>query len=487
MSEQGQNFRQGSARASAPILRYLCLAPLNDRTASRDFHSGQSGRIVRDSVIGENHPRRPAKLWSALLETFVLALMTSLAVVVLLGVIFRKAGASLVWYDEVASILLAWLTVLRVFAGGAQARPYRFPETGRGRAGETAYDSADRSRAHRLELLSAGGLGRLAAVGSPRRNGVGQSSLDAGGLGAVGHSDRRDLVCRFGNNQYGGSTAGFTSSARGRVAVTLLLLFLGLIVLILLDIPIAVALGVVAVVAMAASGGFDALLNIGPVLFSGATKFTLIAIPLFILAGAIMNVSGISRRLIAFASSLIGFVKGGLAMVTIATVAVLCRDFGFGGGRRGRARVDPDPGDAAQRLPQGLCGGGHVLGGDLGRHHSAFHPHDSIRRDVGQLGCRVIHRRDRAGPARRAGHDDRDLRDGAPPQLSRRRGFRTPACRLHRQGRRLGPLAAGHHPRRHLQRLGHRHRRRRPCGRRRGRDRRGLSIAAWTALTCAPP
>ena len=101
--------------------------------------------------------------------------------------------------------------------------------------------------------------------------------------------------------------------------MTVLLLCLGLIALILLDIPIAVALGVVAVVAMAASGGFDALLNIGPVLFSGATKFTLIAIPLFILAGAIMNVSGISRRLIAFASSLIGFVKGGLAMVTIAT------------------------------------------------------------------------------------------------------------------------------------------------------------------------
>ncbi len=101
--------------------------------------------------------------------------------------------------------------------------------------------------------------------------------------------------------------------------MTVFLLFLGLIALILLDIPIAVALGVVAVVAMALSGGPDALLNIGPVLFSGSTKFTLIAIPLFILAGAIMNVSGISRRLIAFASSLIGFVKGGLAMVTIAT------------------------------------------------------------------------------------------------------------------------------------------------------------------------
>jgi TRAP-type transport system small permease protein len=43
--------------------------------------------------------------------------MTTLAVVVILGVVFRKAGAALVWYDEVASILLAWLT----FYGAALA------------------------------------------------------------------------------------------------------------------------------------------------------------------------------------------------------------------------------------------------------------------------------------------------------------------------------------------------------------------------------
>jgi tripartite ATP-independent transporter DctM subunit len=45
----------------------------------------------------------------------------------------------------------------------------------------------------------------------------------------------------------------------------------------------------------------------------------LIAIPLFILAGAIMNTSGISRRLIAFASALLGFIRGGLAMVNVGT------------------------------------------------------------------------------------------------------------------------------------------------------------------------
>ncbi len=44
------------------------------------------------------------------LETVVIFLMTSLAVVVVLAVIYRKAGASFSWYDEVASIQLAWLT-----------------------------------------------------------------------------------------------------------------------------------------------------------------------------------------------------------------------------------------------------------------------------------------------------------------------------------------------------------------------------------------
>ena len=44
------------------------------------------------------------------LETITLVLMASLVLVVVVGVVFRKAGTSLVWYDEVASILLAWLT-----------------------------------------------------------------------------------------------------------------------------------------------------------------------------------------------------------------------------------------------------------------------------------------------------------------------------------------------------------------------------------------
>ncbi len=97
------------------------------------------------------------------------------------------------------------------------------------------------------------------------------------------------------------------------VALVLLLLLL-----ILVNVPIAVALGLVAVVAIAATGGLASLPNAGLLMFSGSTKFPLIAIPLFILAGAIMNRSGISRRLVAFASAVFGFIRGGLSMVSIS-------------------------------------------------------------------------------------------------------------------------------------------------------------------------
>jgi TRAP-type C4-dicarboxylate transport system permease small subunit len=55
--------------------------------------------------------------YGAFLEWVVMILMVVLALEVMLGVVFRAAGTSLVWYDEIASVLLAWLT----FYGSALA------------------------------------------------------------------------------------------------------------------------------------------------------------------------------------------------------------------------------------------------------------------------------------------------------------------------------------------------------------------------------
>ena len=101
--------------------------------------------------------------------------------------------------------------------------------------------------------------------------------------------------------------------------MTMLVLFLAVLALVLINVPIAVSLGIVAVVAMVASHGVESLPNLAIVTYNGATNFPLLAIPLFILAGAIMNASGISQRLIAFASSLFGWIRGGLAHVSIGS------------------------------------------------------------------------------------------------------------------------------------------------------------------------
>ena len=95
------------------------------------------------------------------------------------------------------------------------------------------------------------------------------------------------------------------------------LILLSLFVMIAIGLPIAVAILASALVGVYLLNGHLGFLNAALSVFDGATSFPLIAIPLFILAGALMNTGGISRRLINFVSALIGFMRGGLAMVNV--------------------------------------------------------------------------------------------------------------------------------------------------------------------------
>ncbi|MEO1328954.1 MAG: TRAP transporter large permease [Pseudomonadota bacterium] len=97
----------------------------------------------------------------------------------------------------------------------------------------------------------------------------------------------------------------------------ILIIFIVMVALIMLNTPIAVALAVAAVFGLLATEGPSSLVTVALDMYDGSTKFSLIAIPMFVLAGAIMNAGGITDRLINFVSALIGFVRGGLAMVNI--------------------------------------------------------------------------------------------------------------------------------------------------------------------------
>jgi tripartite ATP-independent transporter DctM subunit len=87
--------------------------------------------------------------------------------------------------------------------------------------------------------------------------------------------------------------------------------------LVMINVPIAIALGVIAVGAIWLTQGAHMLPNLALVMFEGATNFPLLAIPMFILAGAIMNSSSITQRLMDLAVALVGFIRGGLAHVNI--------------------------------------------------------------------------------------------------------------------------------------------------------------------------
>jgi tripartite ATP-independent transporter DctM subunit len=99
-------------------------------------------------------------------------------------------------------------------------------------------------------------------------------------------------------------------------------LILGIIILLTaINVPIGFALSITTIIFLIWNG--TASLSVVPLnLFSGASSFPLLAIPLFILAGGLMETSGISLRLVNLANSLVGFIRGGLAMVTVVATMI---------------------------------------------------------------------------------------------------------------------------------------------------------------------
>jgi len=96
------------------------------------------------------------------------------------------------------------------------------------------------------------------------------------------------------------------------------LVILSFLVMIALTAPVAFALGISAAIGLAVSG-VAPLLVVPQRMFEGADSFVLLAIPLFILAGALMETGGISARLVHLARVLIGHVRGGLGMVVVVS------------------------------------------------------------------------------------------------------------------------------------------------------------------------
>ena len=93
------------------------------------------------------------------------------------------------------------------------------------------------------------------------------------------------------------------------------ILFISFFVFLILGLPIAICLGLSSVCAILYSG--TSLTIVATNMYSGISKFLLLAIPFFVLSGNIMAKAGISKRLINFVDTCVGHKKGGIAIVCV--------------------------------------------------------------------------------------------------------------------------------------------------------------------------
>src|SRR5699024_6719609 len=128
-----------------------------------------------------------------------------------------------------------------------------------------------------------------------------------------------------------------TNQNRRRYNMTIAILFGTFFILMFIGVPIALSLGLSSLVTMVLATNSSPSVIIQKA-FTSLDSFQLMAIPFFIIAGVLMSHEGISKRLLNLATVLIGFISGGLAMVTVlasmffaaisgsvpATVASMC-------------------------------------------------------------------------------------------------------------------------------------------------------------------
>jgi len=220
---------------------------------------------------------------------------------------------------------------------------------------------------------------------------IGWASVDRLGLPGIAgwrgaeHSRRSGESSRSTPHGTGYRSLEPTDSPRRKRPMSAAM-FVSMIVCFALSVSIAVSIGFSSVVGIHLFGTAP-LLVVPKEIFSSIDKFPLAAIPFFILAGNLMEVGGISRRLVDFAKSIVGGLQGGLAITCVLTCMIfaavsgssVATTFAIG------AILIPAMVKHGYPVPFATVSGSfrHRFAGDrggTGDDHSAVDPVDSLRR-----------------------------------------------------------------------------------------------------------
>ena len=107
------------------------------------------------------------------------------------------------------------------------------------------------------------------------------------------------------------------------------IIFIVFVILLVLRVPIAYSLAMSGMAYIAITGNFD-MTSFASVMVRAVDSFPLMAVPFFVLAGALMGAGGISRQIVKLATALVGRVTGGLAMVAVVACAFFAALSGSG-------------------------------------------------------------------------------------------------------------------------------------------------------------
>ena len=231
------------------------------------------------------------------------------------------------WMIYLCIPLGSYLMSLSVPAGGLALPAHRFPTASRPRRGH-------RIRRPAGDACSGGGP-MTTAVGTPARP---QSSAIVATL-LIALPIALALICLAARLDV------ITLSQSIRAA----LLFVLLLALMATGMPISIALGLSVLTYLFILSSVDPKM-VGLKLFTSLDRFEIMAIPFFILAGNFLTSGGVARRMIAFATSMIGHWYGGLGTRRRRCLRIVRRHLGFFRRHRGRDRLDHPAGDRGTRL-----------------------------------------------------------------------------------------------------------------------------------------
>ena len=183
--------------------------------------------------------------------------------------------------------------------------------------------------------------------------------------------------------------------------------FVSLFALMLLRVPVGMAMGLVGITGFGYLTGFaPALKLVGQTTMRTVTDYSFGVIPMFLLMGAFVSVSGISRELFRAANTFVGHWKGGLGIATIAACGGFAAISGSSVATAATFSAVAYPEMRRFGYPQSFATGVIAVGGTLGRDAAAVDGARGLRHHHPAGYRQTVHRRHRAGTA-----GDRDAHD----------------------------------------------------------------------------